>query len=104
MSELRKILGVRSGSFLPVLCHALQVAIRLRLVSKERTMQQLQMNEITMVSGGCAEYCWGDFEMGALFANTLGGAVAGSFSGPMGMLGGGVGAAVAYMFDVMWTD
>jgi hypothetical protein len=72
--------------------------------SKERTMQQLQMNEVSMVSGGCEEYCWGDFELGALMANTIGGAVAGSVSGPLGAAGGGAGAAIAYMFDVMWTD
>jgi outer membrane lipoprotein SlyB len=67
-------------------------------------MQQLKANEISMVSGGCEQYCWGDFELGALMANTIGGAVAGAVSGPLGAVGGGAGAAIAYMFDVMWTD
>ena len=65
----------------------------------ELTVQTLTMNKISMVSGGCEEYCWGDFEVGGLAD-----AVAGSVAGVAGAAVGAVGGAVAYLLDVVWTD
>ena len=70
----------------------------------ELTMQTLTMNQITMVSGGCEEHCWGDFEVGGLAGAASGGAVAGSVAGVAGAAVGAVGGAVAYLLDVVWTD
>ena len=67
-------------------------------------MQTLTLNELTMVSGGCEEYCWGDFEVGGLAAAFVGGAVAGSAAGLAGAAVGGIGGAVTYLLDVAWTD
>jgi hypothetical protein len=70
----------------------------------ERKMQTLSKTDLMAVSGGCEEYCWGDFEMGDFAAQTIGGGVAGLAGGPLGAMGGAAGAAVAYLFGVAWTD
>lgn len=67
-------------------------------------MQLLDETDLTAVSGGCEQYCWGDFEMGDFAAQTIGGGIAGSVGGPMTALGGAAGAAVAYLLGVAWTD
>lgn len=67
-------------------------------------MQRLNTLEVEQVNGGCAEYCWGDFDIGSFGASVIGGAVAGSFAGPVGALGGAAGAATTYILEVMWTD
>lgn len=36
-------------------------------------MKQLTFDEIDQVSGGCAEYCWGDFSMAGLGASIAAG-------------------------------
>ncbi len=65
-------------------------------------MQTSTMNKISMVSGGCEEYCWGDFEVGGL-ADAVAGSVAGVAGAAVGAVGA-VGGAVAYLLDVVWTD
>ncbi|WP_420934322.1 hypothetical protein ACOJR9_18410 [Alteromonas sp. A081] len=67
-------------------------------------MQTLNNTDLMAVSGGCAEFCWGDFEVGDLAAQTIGGGIAGLAGGPMGAVGGAAGAALAYFFSVAWTD
>lgn len=56
-----------------------------------------------MVSGGCEEYCWGDFAAGGLAAVFVGGAVAGSAAVLAGAAVGAIAGAVTYLLDVAWT-
>jgi len=68
----------------------------------EDFMNEITQHELTMVSGGCAEHCWGDFSLGGFLASIgagaiggmrsgLGGAALGGFAGGLGYAGGKIG-------------
>lgn len=68
-------------------------------------MKQLTFDEIDQVSGGCAEYCWGDFSMAGLGASIAAGAIGairGGFAGiALGAISGGIGYAGSKIGDKM---
>ena len=67
-------------------------------------MKELNVTEISQISGGCAEHCWGDFDIGGLSASMAGGAIAGSVGGPVGAFAGAIGGGIAYSLSIVWSD
>lgn len=59
-------------------------------------MNELKQHELTMVSGGCAEHCWGDFSLGGFLASIGAGAVGGLSSGLGGIALGGFAGGLSY--------
>lgn len=59
-------------------------------------MQELTLNEITYVSGGCEEHCWGDFSWGGFWASVGAGAIGGAAAGLGGAALGGLSSGLGY--------
>lgn len=65
-------------------------------------MQNLSVQDIKDVSGGCAEYCWGDMSWGGFAGSVVGGAIGGMSGGPFGASLGAIGGGASYFFTKAW--
>ena len=59
-------------------------------------MQELTFNDITNVSGGCEEHCWGDFSWEGFIASVGAGAIGGMAAGWGGAALGGLSSGLGY--------
>lgn len=70
---------------------------------KEITIKQLNCLEFEVISGGCAEHCWGDFSLEGFLASAAAGALGGAAGGwagaALGAMSGGLGYAAGKIGD-----
>jgi hypothetical protein len=57
-------------------------------------MRELNVNEMKIIGGGCAEHCWGDLTVKDIVGGAIGGAIGGSRGGLAGAAWGAIGGII----------